>query len=157
MKKASSKDIAFSVVELIHIQQYEKALELLERGIVGVQSFDNWSHLARVFEAVPSETLENEALWRQAYTAVLVGLRDEERLMEFTDRLLESYPVQKCAAALSDRTWALINQDRYKEAEHLLALVIPHLEGWRLGMAWRRLAQARFFTGGEWQLAFAEA
>lgn len=150
------KAAASCTVDLIQNEQYSQALEILERGVEGVEQFSDWDLLLKPFETLPKHFLA-QPRWALVYSAVLVGLRHETDILMFSDQFLPFHSLPEKAPILSDRAWALINQDRYPEAQEILEQALPHLDGWRLGVAWRRLAQCRFEIGGDWKAALDEA
>ncbi len=152
----SPKAAATCAIDLIGHGQYSQALDILERGVEGVGQFSDWDLLLKSFESLPKHFLA-EPRWAWAYSAVLVGLRQEKELLTFSDQFLPFHTLAENAPILSDRAWALINQDRYTEAQEILGQALSYLDGWRLGVAWRRLAQCRFESNGDWQAALFEA
>lgn len=153
----NARDVRLSALALVENGRLEPALELLERAVERVARYADWAELVEVPRALPAGLLLEDPRWARAYSAALVGLREERPLLEFSGTFCARHPLPDSAPVLSDRAWALLNQDRYAEAQAALEAAIPHLGGWRRGVALQRLAQARFELGGDWRAALAEA
>ncbi len=142
---------------LISEHRYEDAARRILDFILRIQSQDQWKPLLDCLQLIPKDVPFSNAQVATAYSNVLMGNRMASELLEFTDQVADLFDVESNARILVDRAFVLYLQDKDDEAQQAIFTALPHLKGYLLGVAFRRLGLTQFRLGQDWQISFEQA
>ena len=142
---------------LLEQGQFDRVFWLLGLVLPSVQSDAEWQQLLERIERVP------EAHWLEGLEAAFVCVRVLKRnrrldeALAFGARVLARFGAVRAASVQLECAGALIELQRYTQAQQVLEAAMPHLQGEDLGMACSRLGLTQFHLGLPWQESFARA
>ena len=142
---------------LIAEERHEQAAEKILQLTLQIESQTQWKPLLDSLELIPLEIRQTVPVVAMAYSHVLMGNRQINELLEFTNLIGNFFTLEVNAQITVDRAFVLLIQNKNQEVKNTLLTALPFLNNHFRGVALRRLGIAHFRLGQPWQVFFEQA
>ena len=134
--------------------QYEQATLILEQGLLNLKERSQWQAAFDLVVQIPSEIRLDSLIIAPVYAQILMGTRQVELLLEFSEAALKVHEERTRAKLLCYQAQAFFEKNQLSKVIENLKAAIPFLENQNLGFGQKLFGLTEFMLGNLWEKHF---